>query len=211
MKPKKQRQDQWESFLVDCTLEDMSRLLMSPPVTLRSTTGLTGKMCARVSVAHLGANKYDECAGDKLPMWVIHQQLRYSIRQAENCDLKPFLLFFNACTCAKSAWPYNHVSSLGGGEKNILPASALFRTTQPPIPQAVHLREKCAMWLHKHLSTNVCVRERTESCGDAEQVWHMGSQHPSSLCPQRSHPARKKQNKVTSENTPLLRICTNAP
>lgn len=56
MKPKEQRQDQWKSFLGDCTLEDMSRLLMSPPVTQRPTTGLTGKMCACVYVAGLGAN-----------------------------------------------------------------------------------------------------------------------------------------------------------
>lgn len=56
MKPKEQRQDQWKSFLVDCTLEDVSRLLMSLPVTPRPTTGLAGKMCAQVYVAHLGAN-----------------------------------------------------------------------------------------------------------------------------------------------------------
>lgn len=56
VKPKEQCQDQWKSFLGDCTLEDVSRLLMSPPITPRPTTGLTVKMCARVYVARLGAN-----------------------------------------------------------------------------------------------------------------------------------------------------------
>lgn len=41
MKPKEQRQDQCESFMGGCTLEDVSRLLMSPTVTQRQTTGLT--------------------------------------------------------------------------------------------------------------------------------------------------------------------------
>lgn len=135
--------------------------------------------------------------------------LRYIIRQAENCDLKPFL-FIYACTCAKSAWPYNHVSSLREGKKISYQPLPYLGPHSPRSP-------KLCTWGRNvqcgyiNICLQMCVWERMESYGDAEQVWHMGSQHPSSLCPQRSNPARKKQNKVTYENKPLLRICTNAP
>lgn len=68
MKPGEQRQDRWRSFLVDCTLEDVSRLLMSPPVTLRPTTGPTGEMCSRVSVHVWVSMEKDARVGAELSM-----------------------------------------------------------------------------------------------------------------------------------------------
>lgn len=82
-------------------------------------------------------------------------------------------------------------------KKYFLPASALFRISQqPPTPQAVHedFREKHENYVNICPCISVCVclwvcereRESERGYGNKEPIWHMGSQHPSSLCLQQS-------------------------
>lgn len=77
--------------------------------------------------------------------------------------------------------------SAQGTKNSSLPAFALFRTTQQlHASQAVHehFREKCACYINICLCVSVCLRFRGWARGydNAEPLWHMGSQHPSSLC-----------------------------
>lgn len=151
MKPKEQRQDQWKSFLGDCTLEDVSSLLISSPAALRQTTVLTGKMCACVFKW-----RKMNVLGQNCPRQILQSHICVQVNQTRKTGNTHFIL--NAHACIESALSYNHVSLLLG-KKYLLPAPALFRPKQPPIPQAVYLREKRAC-SYVNICLWMCVRKR---------------------------------------------------
>lgn len=89
--------------------------------------------------------------------------------------------------------------SAQGTKNSSLPAFALFRTTQQPhASQAVHehFREKCACYINICLCVSVCLCFRGWARGydNAEPLWHMGSQHPSSLCSHMQSQKRRGKN-----------------